>query len=251
MEQGSGWAVGKLAESSGLTVRTLHHWEALGLLVSSRRSVAGHRRYSDADIERLYRICSLRQLGLSLSEIGVALDTVDWDLRSTISTQLADVERRLDITQRLRSRLIRLLGTASSTDPPPTTDVLDVLDDMTMMDNPIQRRISILVYRDLQLVFEHLTTVFGLGPGEVVRDGEGNAAVRVPRVQRTRPRRWPLVVHEDHGLSMPPLDSGTNPQTCDLLITGARILDLATPGSVIRPRCRHRRLDDHCGDPVD
>jgi len=167
--------IGKLADAAGLTVRTLHHWEAIGLLVASGRSEAGHRRYCDADVQRLYRICSLRQLGLSLADIGTALDSPGWDLRTTISTQLADVERRLEITQRLRSRLIRLLGSTTSTDQPPTTDVLDVLEDMTMMHNAIERRISILVYRDLDAAFEHLTTVFGLGPGEITRDGDGRA----------------------------------------------------------------------------
>jgi DNA-binding transcriptional MerR regulator/uncharacterized glyoxalase superfamily protein PhnB len=170
-----GLRIGELAARSGLTVRTLHHWEAIGLLVASGRSDAGHRRYSDADVERLYRICSLQRLGLSLAEIGVALDQAGWDLRTTISTQLADVERRLEVTQRLRGRLVRLLGAATSSTHPTTSDVLDILEDMTMLENPVRSRISILVYRDLDAAFTHLTSVFGLGPGEITHDGDGKA----------------------------------------------------------------------------
>jgi MerR family transcriptional regulator, thiopeptide resistance regulator len=172
------WAIGELAESAGLTVRTLHHWDSIGLLAASGRSVAGHRRYSSSDVERLYRICSLRQLGLSLSDIRRALESNDangWDLRATISTQLAEIERQLEITQRLRARLVRLLASSTTTHHPPTTDVLDVLEDMTMISNPIQRRISILVYRDIDAAFDHLISVFGLGPGEITRDRDGNA----------------------------------------------------------------------------
>ena len=170
-----GLRVGELANASGLTVRTMHHWESIGLLVASGRSEAGHRRYSDSDVERLYRICSLQRLGLSLSEIGTALDDASWDLRSTVSTHLAEIELRLDVTHRLRSRLIRLLGSVTATSHPPMIDVLDVLEDMTMMNSPLQRRISILVYRDIEKSFEHLTSVFGLGPGEIMRDGDGHA----------------------------------------------------------------------------
>jgi uncharacterized glyoxalase superfamily protein PhnB len=43
-----------------------------------------------------------------------------------------------------------------------------------MLDSTVQRRISILVYSDLQAAFDYLERVFGLGPGELTRDGEGN-----------------------------------------------------------------------------
>jgi hypothetical protein len=52
--------VGHLARATGLTVRTLHHWDEIGLLRPAERSGAGHRRYSAEDVERLYRIVALR-----------------------------------------------------------------------------------------------------------------------------------------------------------------------------------------------
>jgi MerR family transcriptional regulator, thiopeptide resistance regulator len=174
-EREAGLRVGELATASKVTVRTLHHYEAIGLLVAASRSEAGHRRYSAADVERLYRICALQRLGLSLADIGVALDDDSWNLRSTIATQLIDVERRIGAAQQLRTRLTRLLDATAATTHPPTTDVLDVLEDMNMLNQPVRRRISILVYRDLDAAFLYLTRVFGLGPGDLSRDGDGRA----------------------------------------------------------------------------
>ena len=58
---GAGRRVGELATATGLTVRTLHYYEEIGLLKASGRSDAGrHRIYADSDVQRLYRICLLR-----------------------------------------------------------------------------------------------------------------------------------------------------------------------------------------------
>ena len=50
-----GYSVGQVAGFAGVTVRTLHHYDAIGLLVPGERSRAGHRRYGDADLDRLTR----------------------------------------------------------------------------------------------------------------------------------------------------------------------------------------------------
>jgi DNA-binding transcriptional MerR regulator len=60
------WKIGELEAATGLTVRTLHHYDEIGLLRPSERSEAGHRICTDADVRRLYRIISLRQLGFPL-----------------------------------------------------------------------------------------------------------------------------------------------------------------------------------------
>src|SRR5438270_3729445 len=70
----STWKVGDLARRTGLSVRTLHFYEEIGLLRASARSEAGHRLYTSEDIARLQRIVSLRTLGLTLEEIGDLVD---------------------------------------------------------------------------------------------------------------------------------------------------------------------------------
>jgi len=64
-----------LASASGVTSRTLRHYEQIGLLIPSRVGYNGYRFYGDAEVARLYRILSLRELGLPLSEIKSLLDT--------------------------------------------------------------------------------------------------------------------------------------------------------------------------------
>ncbi|MDQ1386314.1 MAG: hypothetical protein QOG65_3693 [Actinomycetota bacterium] len=168
-----GRRVGELAAATGLTVRTLHYYGEIGLLEASARTAAGHRLYADADVERLYRICLLRRLGLPLGEIARALDDPEWELRSAMAIHLSDLEQRLAATTQLRARLAQLVGAIQTSDRFPTDDLLEVLEEMTMLDSTVQRRISILVYSDLQAAFDYLERVFGLGPGELTRAGDG------------------------------------------------------------------------------
>lgn len=62
------WRIGELAEATGLTVRTLHHYEHIGLLAPAERTEGHQRLYDERDVRRLYRIRALRDLGLSLAE---------------------------------------------------------------------------------------------------------------------------------------------------------------------------------------
>lgn len=168
-----GRKVGELARAAGLTVRTLHYYEEVGLLVASGRSPAGHRLYFDEDVERLYRICLLRRLGLPLDQIARTLDDPAWSLHSALEAHLSALEQRLEATARLRSHLSQLVG---STGPgtAPTDELLTVLEEMTMLDTTVQRRISILVYSDLEDAFEYLVRVFGLGPGQLSHNEAGD-----------------------------------------------------------------------------
>ena len=169
----SGRKVGELAAATGLTVRTLHYYEEIGLLVAAQRSDGGHRLYAAADVERLYRICLLRRLGLSLDEIGQALDDPAWNLRAAMSRHLDEVDRRLETAGRLRGRLVELLRARSTGHEPRTDDLLKLLEEMTMLDTTIQRRISYLVYADVEAAHDYLVRVFGLGPGQLDRDEHG------------------------------------------------------------------------------
>ena len=83
--------VGTVAEASGLTVRTLHHWDSIGLLSPSERSPAGHREYTEADLVRLYQILALRNLGLGLESIAVCLDA-GVDPARLVRDHLAEME---------------------------------------------------------------------------------------------------------------------------------------------------------------
>lgn len=164
--------IGEIALATGLTIRTLHYYEEIGLLSSVRRTDSGHRVYGSADLERLYLISLLRQLGLSLDGVRAALSAGDVDVRLRMTRHLAEVEARLAIESRLRTRLLRLVGTLESNEDT-TGDLLSVLEDMNMLETTVNRRIAILVYADIEAAFSYLIEVFGLGPGELMRNPEG------------------------------------------------------------------------------
>ncbi|MCX2952625.1 MerR family transcriptional regulator [Lentzea sp. NEAU-D7] len=102
------WSIGELAKASGLTVRTLHHYDEIGLVVASERTPSGHRRYTPDDVRLLYQVRSLRQLGLSLEEVRSALSRSD-SLRPLFEAQLASLTAQAQQLEALRSRLTALL----------------------------------------------------------------------------------------------------------------------------------------------
>ncbi|MGC0205313.1 MerR family transcriptional regulator [Streptomyces levis] len=81
------YTVGQVAGFAGVTVRTLHHYDEIGLLVPGERSHAGHRRYSDADLDRLQQILFYRELGFPLDEVAVLLDDPAADPRAHLRRQ--------------------------------------------------------------------------------------------------------------------------------------------------------------------
>jgi DNA-binding transcriptional MerR regulator len=88
--------VGELSELAGVTVRTLHHYDEVGLLCPSERSEAGYRLYSYADVGRLQEIIVWRQLGFSLAEIQRLLDDPGHDRIQALRRQRELVEHELE-----------------------------------------------------------------------------------------------------------------------------------------------------------
>lgn len=132
-----GWApvqVGELAAAVGLTVRTLHHYDAIGLLVPAQRSQSGRRLYSPQDVRRLYRIVALRRLGLGLAEIGGLLDASP-DLAQAVRDHLDLVDHQLELGRRLRVTLTRILELLESGQDPGREDFIDAIGVMIMSES--------------------------------------------------------------------------------------------------------------------
>ena len=129
---GERYKIGELARAAGVSVRALHHYDSLGLLVPSERTGGGHRLYSAADVQRLYRLLALRGVGLPLEEIGPLLDSED-GLADAVQRHLARVEQQLGALEELRLRLTRLLD-ALAGDGASTAQFLDAMEAMTMFE---------------------------------------------------------------------------------------------------------------------
>ncbi|MDX1421219.1 MAG: MerR family transcriptional regulator [Rubricoccaceae bacterium] len=126
--------VGALARQTGLSVRTLHHYDAVGLLVPSARTAAGHRRYSAADVARLQQIVSLRALGLSLGAIRDALDEDGPTTRAVLEQHLAHLRAQVARQQHLADRLERLSAHLDHTGGASVEDLLHLTRLTTMIE---------------------------------------------------------------------------------------------------------------------
>jgi phosphoribosylaminoimidazole-succinocarboxamide synthase len=124
------WTVGELGQQAGVSVRTLHHYDEIGLL-SPTRSAAGHRRYTERDVERLTQVVALRSLGLSLGEIRRCLDGGE-ALAATLTRQLRDLELRVAQATALRDRLAAVVARLEDGDLDPY-DLMALIGDTKML----------------------------------------------------------------------------------------------------------------------
>lgn len=95
------YTVGAVARLSGVTVRTLHHYDEIGLLTPSGRSDAGYRRYGEADLDRLQRILFYRELGFGLDQIKSVMTDGGADAAGHLRRQRAMLRDRIGRLERM------------------------------------------------------------------------------------------------------------------------------------------------------
>ncbi|WP_145943537.1 MerR family transcriptional regulator [Corynebacterium glyciniphilum] len=97
-----GSKIGQVADDTGMSIRTLRHYDELGIVSPSGRSAGGFRLYSDEDMQRILLIRRMKPLDFTLEEIGVFLRAVD-TLASTDATP-ADKEHASQLIADVRSQ---------------------------------------------------------------------------------------------------------------------------------------------------
>ena len=127
--------VGEIARQTGLTVRTLHHYDETGLLSPSLRTAAGHRLYTARDIARLQQIRALRSLGFGLVEIRELIDSTGMTLGQVVEMQLVRLEERIASEQRMCVRLAALRRLIGERGEAPVDAMITAIEDMTKMEN--------------------------------------------------------------------------------------------------------------------
>lgn len=115
--------IGEVARRSGVSARMLRHYESLGLLRPSGRTGSGYREYSGEDIRRIFHIESLRSLGLSLREIGRALDDPGFTPSALVDDLIRQTRERIAAETELLTRLRRI----DAAEPAGWEDVLQVV----------------------------------------------------------------------------------------------------------------------------
>jgi DNA-binding transcriptional MerR regulator len=101
--------VGSVARLAGVTVRTLHHYDEIGLLAPSGRSDAGYRRYGDADLERLQQILFYRELGFGLDDIRTVMTDGGADASAHLARQHAMLLDRIGRLERMAAAVEKAL----------------------------------------------------------------------------------------------------------------------------------------------
>ncbi|MGW5776293.1 MerR family transcriptional regulator [Streptomyces sp. NPDC003863] len=115
--------IGDVARHSGVSARMLRHYESLGLVRPTGRTGGGYREYSDADIRRVFHIESLRSLGLSLREVGRALDDPGFAPAELVADLAQQTRARIAAETELLTRLRRI----DSAEPAGWQDVLQIV----------------------------------------------------------------------------------------------------------------------------
>ncbi|MFE5141365.1 MerR family transcriptional regulator [Streptomyces fagopyri] len=115
--------IGEVARRSGVSARMLRHYESLGLVRPSGRTGSGYREYAGQDIQRIFHIESLRSLGLSLREIGRALDEPGFTPSTLVDDLIDQTRERIATETELLTRLRRI----HAADPTGWEDVLQVV----------------------------------------------------------------------------------------------------------------------------
>jgi DNA-binding transcriptional MerR regulator len=126
--------VGELAKRTGVSVRALHHYEAIGLLAPVRRTEAGYRLYGDEEIIRLQQIRSLRQLGFALDEIRECLDRRAFSPLLVVERHLARGAEQIAAERRLYARLERLAAGLRAPDAVSVDEFLTTIEEMTRVE---------------------------------------------------------------------------------------------------------------------
>ncbi|MFI2712123.1 MerR family transcriptional regulator [Micromonospora sp. NPDC018662] len=103
------YTVGQVARAARVTVRTLHHYDEVGLLRPSGRTPAGYRRYDDADLDRLQLIRYYRELGFPLDEIAAILDDPDADPAAHLRRQHELLSGRIGRLQEMVAAIERAM----------------------------------------------------------------------------------------------------------------------------------------------
>lgn len=116
--------IGELARRTGVSARMLRHYDSLGLVSPTERSEGGYREYSHNDIVRIFRVESLRSLGMSLRDVQRALDDPDFTPAALVGELIAQTQHRLKREEELLGRLRQV----DDTDPDTWSDVLGLVE---------------------------------------------------------------------------------------------------------------------------
>lgn len=127
------WKIGEIAERTGISDKTLRHYDEIGLLSPSQRGDNNYRLYSAADVEKLQRIVSLKELGMTLEQIQMMLAQPTFSPVMTLQMQVQKLKVQSDNAAQLLARLEGLLRVCASKETPTAEDLFAAIRLMTVV----------------------------------------------------------------------------------------------------------------------
>lgn len=193
--------VGELARRSGVSVRTLHYYGEIGLLVPSEHTPTGHRRYSADDVARLQQIVSLRQLGLSLAEIGACLASGTVSPAEVVERHLARVREQVELQRQLCDRLEQVARTLRESGSASVDDLLQAIEVTRMLEKYTPEQRALFEERARTVGQERIREVEAAWPVLIAEVRAEMTAGTDPSSERVRAlaERWSALSFEFHG----------------------------------------------------
>jgi DNA-binding transcriptional MerR regulator len=194
--------VGELAKRTGLSVRTLHYYDEIGLLTPPRRAESGYRLYSDAEIARLQQIASLRQLGFALDEIREILAQPGASIERVIELHLERIGEQIEAMERLRQRLETIARGLHANGSVTAETLLETMEVMNRMEKYYtSEQLEMLKRRHQELGDEHIKAIEAEWPeliAQVRAEYDKGTDPADPKVQALA-NRWMELIHEFTG----------------------------------------------------
>ncbi len=181
--------IGELAKQTGISIRTLHYYDEIGLLSPSHRTEVGHRLYRDKDIIRLQQIVSLRQLRFSLKEIRECLENPAFSLQQAIDLHQNRIREQIVSSYTLLGRLNLIASELQTTQSVAVENLIQAMEIITMSEQyftPEQQEALESRFREVEAQWQELLT-------QIRAEMSKGTDLNNPSV-RNLARRWRLIM---------------------------------------------------------
>ena len=149
--------IGELAKQTGLSIRTLHYYDEIGLLKPLERTDTGHRLYAESDIVRLQQIMSLRQFSFSLEEIRDCLESPDFDLSRALKLHMSRLQEQIELANKIYNRLEAIAESLNRKEDVSIQNLIETIEVMSMFEKYYtQEQLEELKQRRLQFGDEQI-----------------------------------------------------------------------------------------------
>lgn len=181
--------IGELAKQTGISIRTLHYYDEIGLLSPSHRTEVGHRLYSEQDIIRLQQIMSLRQLHFSLTEIRECLENPSFSLQQVIDLHRNRIREQIVLSYTLLGRLNLIASELQATKSVAVENLIQVMETIAMSEQyftPEQQESLESRFREVESEWQELSS-------QIRAQMNKGSDLNSPFV-RNLARRWRLIM---------------------------------------------------------